>query len=154
MWTLLPGFAGSVVMGHGGGGFSAEASQFFSRITDPGATRKGQYATMINALVSAGVWTKLAGGRRGMMIILTANDATKVRGISPSVSYAALNPAPLKDGTFALGDEVLFDRAHEDVRDFLVALPTTDVKETDRFSESDTLPVLPTWKDAGVRKST
>lgn len=42
-----------------GAGTSAEALQFFSRITDPGATRKGQYATLIDGLVTDGIWAKL-----------------------------------------------------------------------------------------------
>jgi hypothetical protein len=40
-------------------GYSAEAQQFFDRITDPGTTRKGHYATLIDAIVTAGVWAKL-----------------------------------------------------------------------------------------------
>lgn len=43
----------------GGGSYSAEAQQFFDRITDPGATRKNLYASMIDSVVSCGVWSKL-----------------------------------------------------------------------------------------------
>jgi hypothetical protein len=43
----------------GGPGYSAEAQQFFSRISNPDGTRKALYATMIDALVTAGVWAKL-----------------------------------------------------------------------------------------------
>lgn len=42
-----------------GGGYSAEALQFFARITDPGTTRKNAYAAIIDALVAGGVWSKL-----------------------------------------------------------------------------------------------
>ncbi len=42
-----------------GGGYSAEATQFFSRITDPGTTRKNAYATLIDGLVADGVWSQL-----------------------------------------------------------------------------------------------
>jgi hypothetical protein len=40
-------------------GYSTEASQFFSRITDPGTTRKDAYAAIIDSLVSNGIWSKL-----------------------------------------------------------------------------------------------
>lgn len=40
--------------------FSAEAQQFFDRlVTPPSDTRKTQYATLIDALVTAGIWAKL-----------------------------------------------------------------------------------------------
>lgn len=58
------------------------------------------------------------------MIILTAKEADKVRGISPSDRRAALDPIPLKDGAFVLGEHVLDDPVHADVKDFLSALPT------------------------------
>ena len=41
------------------GGDSAEVAQFFARITDPGATRKGYYSTLIDGLVSDGLWSKI-----------------------------------------------------------------------------------------------
>jgi methionine-rich copper-binding protein CopC len=40
-------------------GTSSEAQQFFDRITDPGATRKGYLETLIDGLVTDGIWTKL-----------------------------------------------------------------------------------------------
>src|SRR5574342_691619 len=44
----------------GGSPFSAEASQFFSRLaTQPVSARKTLYATMIDALVAGGIWSKV-----------------------------------------------------------------------------------------------
>lgn len=45
-------------------GYSAEAQQFFDRITDPGTPRKNAYAAIIDALVaisSGGIWTNTLG---------------------------------------------------------------------------------------------
>lgn len=42
------------------GGLSAESAQFFDRlVTLPSPTRQGYYSTLIDGLVSAGVWAKL-----------------------------------------------------------------------------------------------
>ena len=49
-------------------GYSAEAAQFFARITDPGTTRKNQYAAAIDCLVSNSVWTPM------QMLMLYAAD--------------------------------------------------------------------------------
>ena len=60
--SFLPGMMGlkpAGVPGGGGGGYSAEAQQFLDRLTDPGTTRKDAYAAIIDALVTAGVWSKL-----------------------------------------------------------------------------------------------
>ncbi len=68
------------------------------------------------------------------MIILTAADAAKVLGRSPPpYDYAALEPFPLKDGTYMLPEEVLLDPAHADVRDFLAALPTKTPAKAEQF---------------------
>lgn len=51
--------AGSAAARLGGSPFSAEVSQFFSRLeTQPTSARKTLYATMIDAIVTAGVWSK------------------------------------------------------------------------------------------------
>ena len=42
-----------------GAGYSTPATQFFSRITDPGTTRKNLYAALIDGLVADGVWSLL-----------------------------------------------------------------------------------------------
>lgn len=39
--------------------YSAAAQQFFDRITDPGVTRRNQYATLIDGLVADNVWSLL-----------------------------------------------------------------------------------------------
>ena len=39
--------------------YSTEAQQFFDRITDPGTTRKNLYATLIDGLVTDGIWTQI-----------------------------------------------------------------------------------------------
>lgn len=56
------------------------------------------------------------------MIILTAAQATQVRGISPTVPSAGLWPVPLTDGTFMLPEAVLTDPAHADVKALLTPL--------------------------------
>lgn len=57
------------------------------------------------------------------MIILTAAQAAKVRGISPTHPWAGLDPTPLKDGTYMLDEGVLSDLAHADVRSLLESCP-------------------------------
>lgn len=86
------------------------------------------------------------------MIILTAAEADKVRGISPTNTRAAIDPIPLKDGTFMLGENVLNDPAHADAKTFLKTLPTVTVKASNIYAEKDAQPAEPTWKDAGTRK--
>lgn len=93
-----------------------------------------------------------AGGRCSITIILTEEQAQKVRGISPNVSFAALEPVLLKDGTLMLPPEVLTDAAHADVKAFLETMPTKEVKISDRYGEGDTIPAMLSWKDAGVTK--
>lgn len=56
------------------------------------------------------------------MIFLTADEADKVRGLSPSKDGSALVPIETEDGRFKLGEEVLADPAFEHVRDFLAGL--------------------------------
>lgn len=63
------------------------------------------------------------------MIILSDDQGTKVRGISPTDQHAALDPVPLKDGTWMLPEVALSDKAHADVAGFLATLPT--VKQVD-----------------------
>jgi hypothetical protein len=60
------------------------------------------------------------------MIVLTAEEATAVRGPSASVEHAALMPVELEDGRYVLPVEVLDDPAHDEHHDMLVALPTAD----------------------------
>lgn len=85
------------------------------------------------------------------MIILTAAEAAKVAGISPSKREAALEPVLLADSTFMLPEETLSDPAHADVKAFLAALPTS---KADPVYETDVakLAAAPKYKDAGVRK--
>lgn len=71
------------------------------------------------------------------MIILTEAEALKVIGISPSQRNAALNPIPLKDGTFMLNESVLSDPAHSDVRTFLSGLPKKTVLESNTYKEGE-----------------
>jgi hypothetical protein len=68
------------------------------------------------------------------MIILTAVQADKVRGIT--TDGHALVPLPLKDGTFTLPLEVLDDPAHEAFADMLKVLPT---REVDFGTRGDTI---------------
>lgn len=73
------------------------------------------------------------------MIILDADQAAKVRGRSPRDDGHALDPVPLKDGRFMLGEGVLDDPAHEDVWDFLLSLPTEPLEKLPVFTEADGL---------------
>lgn len=76
--------------GVGGDGYSTEAQQFFDRASDPGATRKGQYATMIDALVSAGVWAKLDA----FYVFAAADSTTALVNLKASSFGATLVNAP------------------------------------------------------------
>jgi hypothetical protein len=53
------------------------------------------------------------------MISLTRADAESVLGPSPTHPHSALEPAPLKDGSYVLPEDVLDDEANADVHDFL-----------------------------------
>lgn len=61
------------------------------------------------------------------MIILTAEQASLVRGPSAGNPRMELEPLPLLDGTFILPEDVLTDPAHEAHHAFLSGLPTRDV---------------------------
>jgi hypothetical protein len=54
------------------------------------------------------------------MISLTRSEAEYVLGVSPTHEHSALEPAPLKDGTYVLPEDILDDEANADVHDFLV----------------------------------
>lgn len=74
------------------------------------------------------------------MIVLTAEEAAKIRGRSPLAAGHALDPVPLKDGRFFLGPEVLDDPAHEDVRSFLASLPREPLEKLPIYTEADVEP--------------
>jgi hypothetical protein len=74
------------------------------------------------------------------MIVLTAEEADKVRGRSPKDATAALAPVALKDGRYFLGDEVLDDPLHEDVRNFLASLPREPLEKLPIYTEADVEP--------------
>jgi hypothetical protein len=84
------------------------------------------------------------------MFILTAADAEKVRGLSPSDRRAALDPILLQDGTFMLGEEVANDPAHADVSDLLKSMAIRDVPASEVAAARDAR--VPLWSDVGVRK--
>lgn len=71
------------------------------------------------------------------MIILTEEEVIKVVGISPKDSYARIEPVPLKDGTYMLGEEVLEDPKHDDLMEILSNLPRKDIKELLVYTEED-----------------
>lgn len=56
-------------------------------------------------------------------IFLTADEADKVRGLSPLKEGHALIPVETGDGRFMLGVGVLEDPAYAYARDFLAGLP-------------------------------
>lgn len=64
-----------------------------------------------------------------ILIVLTADDADNVRGLT--ILGHALAPRPLSDGRFALGKSVLTDPAHLEIRSFLTGLPLVDVAENE-----------------------
>jgi len=66
-----------------------------------------------------------------MFLILTAAEATKVRGLS--CDTAALDPRPLTDGRFILPATVLDDPAHEKHHDALKALPVAELSALAKF---------------------
>lgn len=68
------------------------------------------------------------------MIILTAEDAAKVTGTSPTHPWAALEPVPLADGNYILPEDVLYDPAHADVAPFLATMPIEDVAKEQEFN--------------------
>jgi len=53
------------------------------------------------------------------MIVLTREEAETVLGPSPIQPDSALEPVPLKDGTYVLPEDVLDDPANADVAAFL-----------------------------------
>lgn len=59
-------------------------------------------------------------------IILTAEQAAAVRGVSPVAKWAAIEPIVLEDGSFILNDEVLTDPAHNSKTRALTALTKYD----------------------------
>lgn len=59
-------------------------------------------------------------------IILTAEQAAAVRGVSPAVKWAAIEPIALADGSFILNEEVLTDPAHNSKTRALTALTKYD----------------------------
>lgn len=71
---------------------------------------------------------------RGLFIILSAEDAEKVRG--QSAPFFELQPAPLDDGRFCLGTEVLEDDAHEKHIPYLATLPWAKLIKTEDGSLS------------------
>lgn len=71
------------------------------------------------------------------MIVLTAEEADRVRGRSPKDATAVLVPVALKDGRFFLGEEVLNDPVHEDVRDFLASLSRAPLAELPLYGPDD-----------------
>ena len=54
------------------------------------------------------------------MISLTREEAEYVLGVSPTHSYSALEPAPLKGGGYWLPEDVMDDPSNADLVDFLV----------------------------------
>lgn len=97
-----------------------------------------------------------------MPIILTADQAAKVRGRSPKAPWCAIDPQPLKDGTFALPEAVLTDPAHEDVAPLLKGLSVVPDKALDTVKFDATKPDdaaalaslnLPKWEEVGLRAS-
>lgn len=61
-----------------------------------------------------------------MFIVLTAEQAAAVRGVSPVAKWAAIEPIVLEDGSFILNDEVLTDPAHSSKTRALTTLTKYD----------------------------
>lgn len=90
------------------------------------------------------------------MIFLTADEADKVRGLSPSKEGHALIPVECEDGRFKLGEEVLDAPAFEHVRGFLAKLPRGEdqpAKEmTEIEAEAEVPAKLAVWSADRVQK--
>lgn len=84
------------------------------------------------------------------MIILTATEATTVRGISPTRSYSALEPVLLKTGEYMLPEAIEADPANVDIAAYLALLPRRTVAAGDKYGAGE-YPVVPSWKTAGKR---
>lgn len=89
------------------------AEQFINRIAAPGATRAGHYTTMINSLVSAGVFAKLDG----LYMFAAASQATALTNIISSLySATAFNsPTFTTDVGFAGNGSNAYIRANVDL---------------------------------------
>lgn len=86
------------------------------------------------------------------MIILNADDAGLVRGISPIDNGCALSPFALRDGSYILPVEVIDDPAHADVKVLLSGLPTRSVAASELYGPTETeMYCIPQWKCVGVR---
>lgn len=59
-------------------------------------------------------------------IVLTAEQAAAVRGVSPVAPWAAIEPIALDDGNYILNEEVLTDPAHNSKTRTLTALTKYD----------------------------
>lgn len=90
------------------------------------------------------------------MILLTAEEADKVRGFSPSKEGHVLIPVECEDGTFKLGDEVLDAPAFTHVRDFLAKLPRGEDRPakllTEREASADEVTKLAVWSADRVQR--
>lgn len=89
------------------------------------------------------------------MIFLTAEEADKVRGLSPSKEGHALVPIECDDGRFKLGEEVLEAEAFEHVRGFLAKLPRGEDRPAKVILddlEVDSVAKLAVWSEARVQK--
>jgi len=72
------------------------------------------------------------------MIVLTAEEADKVRGLSPLKGDYAIIPAPLDDGRFKLGEGVLDMPEFAHARGFLASLPREpDAMATKELTEAE-----------------
>lgn len=80
----------AALRGGGGAAVSAEAQQFFGRVSDPGASRRTLYAALIDALVAGGVWSKLDA-----LYVLAAADApTALENLVQDAFNAAVVSTP------------------------------------------------------------
>lgn len=90
------------------------------------------------------------------MIFLTADEADKVRGLSPSKDGHALIPIECEDGSFKLGEEVLDDTVFEHVRSFLETLPRGEDKPakelTTEEAAADVPMLLVEWSADRIQK--
>lgn len=91
------------------------------------------------------------------MILLTADEADKVRGFSPSKEGHVLIPIECEDGTFKLGEEVLDAPAFEHVRDFLAKLPRGEDRPAKELTEAEIVADEPAklevWSDTPQERS-
>lgn len=73
------------------------------------------------------------------MIVLTLAEALQVRGKSPNKPGSIIEPIPLKNGLFMLGEQVLNDPANADIKSYLEARSGRVVNVSDVYQGDEVI---------------